>query len=150
VQREMLDIIENPLAYQMPCLFPESIRVDYPMEHGQTIDWKGFKLTAYNFPGQTLYHDGLLVEKDGFKVFFTGDSFANWGIDDYCSQNRCFLGREAGYENASRFSANPAQYSHGHPLGSPAPSEYPEEPSPTRSAKTLSEVVLLQRCELRH
>jgi glyoxylase-like metal-dependent hydrolase (beta-lactamase superfamily II) len=98
VQREMLDIIENPMAYQMPCLFPESIRVDHPMEHGQTIDWKGFKLTAYDFPGQTVYHDGLLVEKDGFKVFFTGDSFANWGVDDYCSQNRCFLGRDTGYE----------------------------------------------------
>lgn len=98
VQRGMLDIIENPLAYQMPCLFPESIRVDHPMEHGQTIDWKGFKLTAYHFPGQTLYHDGLLVQKDGFKVFFTGDSFANWGVDDYCSQNRCFLGHDTGYE----------------------------------------------------
>ena len=98
VQRGMLDIIENPLAYQMPCLFPEPIRVDHPLEHGQTIDWKGFKLTAYDFPGQTIYHDGLLVEKDGFKAFFTGDSFANWGIDDYCSQNRCFLGRDTGYE----------------------------------------------------
>jgi len=98
VQRGMLDIIENPLAYQMPCLFPESIRVEHPMEHGQTITWKGFKLTAYHFPGQTLYHDGLLVEKEGYKVFFTGDSFANWGVDDYCSQNRCFLGPDAGYE----------------------------------------------------
>jgi glyoxylase-like metal-dependent hydrolase (beta-lactamase superfamily II) len=98
VQREMLDIIENPTAYQMPCLFPESIRVDHPMEDGETLEWKGFKLTAYHFPGQTLYHDGLLAEKDGFKVFFTGDSFANWGVDDYCSQNRCFMGREVGYE----------------------------------------------------
>ena len=98
VQREMLDIIENPLAYQMPCLFPESIRVEHPMEHGQTINWKNFKLTAYYFPGQTLYHDGLLAEKDGQKVFFTGDSFANWGVDDYCSQNRCFAGRNTGYE----------------------------------------------------
>jgi glyoxylase-like metal-dependent hydrolase (beta-lactamase superfamily II) len=98
VQREMLDIIENPLAYQMPCLFPESIRVDHPLEHGQTVDWKGLKLTAYNFPGQTVYHDGLLVAKDNHKVFFTGDSFANWGVDDYCSQNRCFTGRDTGYE----------------------------------------------------
>jgi glyoxylase-like metal-dependent hydrolase (beta-lactamase superfamily II) len=98
VQREMLDIIENPLAYQMPCLFPESIRVEHPLEHGQTINWKNFKLTAYYFPGQTLYHDGLLAEKDGQRVFFTGDSFANWGVDDYCSQNRCFTGRDMGYE----------------------------------------------------
>ena len=82
----------------MPCLFPESIRVDRPMEDGETIEWKGFRLTAYHFPGQTLYHDGLLVERDGVRAFFTGDSFANFGIDDYCSQNRCFLGRDTGYE----------------------------------------------------
>ncbi len=97
-ERHMVDILENPLAYQMPCLFPESIRVDRPMEDGESIDWKGFKLTAYYFPGQTIYHDGLLVERDGFRAFFTGDSFANFGIDDYCSQNRCFLGRDTGYE----------------------------------------------------
>lgn len=98
VERHMVDILENPLAYQMPCLFPESIRVDRPMEDGESIDWKGFKLTAYHFPGQTLYHDGLLVERDGVRVFLTGDSFANFGIDDYCSQNRCFLGPNMGYE----------------------------------------------------
>jgi glyoxylase-like metal-dependent hydrolase (beta-lactamase superfamily II) len=98
VQREMVDIIENPTAYQMPCLFPESIRVDRSMDHGETIQWKDFRLTAYHFPGQTLYHTGLLAEKNGFKVFFTGDSFANWGVDDYCSQNRCFSGRDVGYE----------------------------------------------------
>jgi len=98
VERRMVDIIENPRAYQMPCLFPESIRVDRPMDEGETIDWKGFRLTAYDFPGQTLYHDGLLVERDGQRVFFAGDSFANFGIDDYCSQNRCFLGAGVGYE----------------------------------------------------
>lgn len=43
-------------------------------------------------------NDGLLVEKDGFKAFFTGDSFTNWGVDNYCSQNRCFIGRDVGYE----------------------------------------------------
>jgi hypothetical protein len=97
VQRELADIIENPTAYQMPCLFPESIRIDRVMEHGETIHWKGFRLTAYHFPGQTLYHGGLLAERNGFKVFFTGDSITNWGVDDYCSQNRCFLGTDVGY-----------------------------------------------------
>src|SRR5207247_7403710 len=82
----------------MAWLFPESILVDHPMEDEATLEWKGFKLTAYHFPGQTLYHDGLLAEKDGFKVFFTGDSVTNWGVDDYCSQNRCFLGPRAGYQ----------------------------------------------------
>lgn len=96
-QRELVDITENPTAYQMPVLFPESIRVDRVLDHRESMEWKGFRLTAYHFPGQTLYHAGLLVERDGCRVFFTGDSFANWGIDDYCSQNRCFLGPGVGY-----------------------------------------------------
>jgi glyoxylase-like metal-dependent hydrolase (beta-lactamase superfamily II) len=102
VQRGMVDIIENPTAYAMPCLFPESIRVDRALEDGETIAWKEYRLTAFHFPGQTLYHTGLLVERDGVKAFFTGDSFANWGVDDYCSQNRCFLGRDVGYERCFR------------------------------------------------
>ena len=98
VQRGMLDIIENPRAYNMPCLFPESIHVDRVLEDREVFEWKGFRMCAYYFPGQTLYHAGLLVEKDGFKVFLSGDSFSNWGIDDYCSQNRNFLGSGAGFE----------------------------------------------------
>ncbi len=97
VQEELVDIIENPTAYRMPALFPESIKVDRVMRDGETIAWKEFRLTFYYFPGQTLYHAGLMVEKDGYKVFFTGDSITNWGVDDYCSQNRNFMGQNVGY-----------------------------------------------------
>lgn len=99
-QRELQDILENPTAYSMPALYPESIHVDHPLEEGEVIHWKGYTLTAYYFPGQTLYHDGLLIEHDGSRVFMSGDSFANWGIDDYCSYNRNFIGKDgeiAGY-----------------------------------------------------
>lgn len=99
-QKEMQDILENPSAYSMPCLFPESIHVDHALSEGEVIQWKGYKMTAHYFPGQTLYHGGLLIERDGTRVFMTGDSFANWGIDDYCSYNRNFLshdGETAGY-----------------------------------------------------
>jgi glyoxylase-like metal-dependent hydrolase (beta-lactamase superfamily II) len=105
VQKEMQDILENPIAYCMPCLCPESIHVDHALSEGEVIDWKGYKLTAYYFPGQTLFHDGLLIERDGARIFMTGDSFANWGIDDYCSYNRNFIGedgRKAGYERCLR------------------------------------------------
>jgi glyoxylase-like metal-dependent hydrolase (beta-lactamase superfamily II) len=99
-QKEMQDILENPTAYCMPCLFPESIHVDHVLSEAEVIEWKGYKLTAYYFPGQTLFHDGLLIEHDGTRVFMSGDSFANWGIDDYCSYNRNFIGHDgevAGY-----------------------------------------------------
>jgi glyoxylase-like metal-dependent hydrolase (beta-lactamase superfamily II) len=102
-QQELQDILENPTAYQMPCLFPESIRVDYPLAEGQEITWKGYKLTAYYFPGQTLYHGALLVERDGMRVLLSGDSFANFGIDDYCAYNRNFIGDdELGYQRCIR------------------------------------------------
>jgi glyoxylase-like metal-dependent hydrolase (beta-lactamase superfamily II) len=93
-QKELRDILENPKAYCMPCLYPESIHIDHPVSEGETINWKGYKLTGYYFPGQTLYHDGTLIERDGTRVFMTGDSFADWGIDDYCSFNRNFLGKD--------------------------------------------------------
>ena len=100
VQKEIQDILENPTAYCMPCLFPESIHVDHALSEGEVINWKGYKLTGYYFPGQTLFHDGLLIDHEGTRVFMSGDSFANWGIDDYCSYNLNFIGKDgekAGY-----------------------------------------------------
>jgi glyoxylase-like metal-dependent hydrolase (beta-lactamase superfamily II) len=94
VQRELQDILQNPRAYNLPCIFPESIHVDHSLSEREVIHWKGYKMTGFYFPGQTLHHDGLLIEHQGTKVFMTGDSFANWGIDDYCSYNRNFVGRD--------------------------------------------------------
>ena len=103
VQKELQDVLENPYAYSMPALTPECIHVDHPLNEGEVINWKGYKMTGYYFPGQTIYHDGLLIEHDGTRLFMTGDSFANFAIDDYCSYNRNFLGRdEPGYEQCFR------------------------------------------------
>lgn len=55
-------------------------------------------MALYYFPGQTLYHDALLVKKAGAEeVFFIGDSFTPAGIDDYCLLNRNLLHRDTGY-----------------------------------------------------
>ena len=103
VQKELQDVFENPYAYSMPALTPESIHVDHPLSEGEVINWKGYKMTGYYFPGQTIYHDGLLIEHDGTRIFMTGDSYADFGIDDYCSYNRNFLGKdEPGYEQCFR------------------------------------------------
>jgi hypothetical protein len=55
-------------------------------------------LTSYFFPGQTLYHAALLVEGEGLRMFFVGDSHTMSGLDDYCAQNRNFLGRGVGFQ----------------------------------------------------
>ena len=101
-QAELRDILENPRAYRMPCLFPESIHVDHVLAEGEVIHWKGYQLTGFYFPGQTLYHAGLLLEHDGTRVFMIGDATSNWGIDDYCSYNRNFVGPDNGYERCLR------------------------------------------------
>jgi glyoxylase-like metal-dependent hydrolase (beta-lactamase superfamily II) len=103
VQKELQDIFENPYAYSMPALTPQCTHVDHPLSEGEIVNWKGYKLTGYYFPGQTLYHDGLLIEHDGTRIFMTGDSYADFGIDDYCSYNRNFLGKdEPGYDRCFR------------------------------------------------
>jgi glyoxylase-like metal-dependent hydrolase (beta-lactamase superfamily II) len=98
VTKELKDILENPGAYRMPCLTNRPIQNMTIMQEGEELSWKDFKLTFFYFPGQTLYHDGLLFEKsNGEAIFFTGDSFTPAGIDDYCFQNRNFLHPETGY-----------------------------------------------------
>jgi len=92
------DIFENPGAYRLPCLTSQGVPNLIVVPDGHKMRWKEFNLTFYYFPGQTLYHDALLVEKDdGEKIFFIGDSFTPSGIDDYCLQNRNLLHKGMGY-----------------------------------------------------
>ncbi len=98
VTKELKDILGNPGAFQMPCLTTRPIQNLTIMQEGQQISWKDFTLTFFYFPGQTIYHDGLLCEKsNGEAIFFTGDSFSPAGVDDYCLQNRNFLHPGTGY-----------------------------------------------------
>jgi len=86
------DILENPGAYRLPCLTSQGVPDLIALPDGHKMRWKEFNLTFYYFPGQTIYHDALLVEKDDSeKIFFIGDSFTPSGIDDYCLQNRNLL-----------------------------------------------------------
>jgi len=96
--QQSADVLMHPAAYRLPCLTSNAISNLTAVPDGHKMRWKEFDLTFYYFPGQTLYHDALLVEKDGGeKIFFIGDSFTPSGIDDYCLQNRNFLHRGMGY-----------------------------------------------------
>jgi glyoxylase-like metal-dependent hydrolase (beta-lactamase superfamily II) len=101
-QQGLVDVLEHPRAYELPALCPDPIRVERPLRDRESFEWKGFRMTAFDFPGQTLYHDGLLVERDGYKVFFTGDCFSSRSFSDVCSQNRNFSGRHVGFEKCCR------------------------------------------------
>lgn len=91
-------VLTNPLAWRLPCIAPGVCRVDNVTSDGQSWQWREFRMTAYFLPGQTLYHDALLVEKDDLKMLFVGDSFTAAGIDDYCAYNRNWLGSGVGFD----------------------------------------------------
>lgn len=96
--RELRDILEHPEKYRLPAMTSDGITNLTAVADGHKMRWKEFSFTFYYFPGQSLYHDALLVEKDGGeKVFFIGDSFTPSGIDDYCLQNRNILQQGMGY-----------------------------------------------------
>jgi glyoxylase-like metal-dependent hydrolase (beta-lactamase superfamily II) len=100
---ELTDILRNPSAYQMPCLTKNPIRRLEPMREGEPRRWHEFTLTSFYFPGQTLYHGALLVTRDGGEsILFVGDSFTPSGMDDYCLQNRNFVGLDEGYSYCLR------------------------------------------------
>jgi len=96
--RSVAAVITDPPAWRLPCNSPHKARVDRATADGESWPWHEFKMTAYHFPGQTLYHAGLLVEGEGLRMFFAGDSFTMAGIDDYCAPNRNWLGRGAGFD----------------------------------------------------
>ncbi len=91
------DIVENPGRYRMPCLTTNPVTGEAKGE-ADSWQWREFRMASYFFPGQTLYHGGLHIEREsGEKIFFVGDSFTPSGTDDYCLQNRNFVGEDEGY-----------------------------------------------------
>ena len=92
----MVEILEFPHRFILPCIAPTPVPVAKSTKHGETWKWHEFELTAFHFPGQSEYHGGLLVRKGSESVLFSGDSFAPTGMDDYCAGNRCFLGENRG------------------------------------------------------
>lgn len=92
------EVIEDPLKWVLACISPVKVSVDRYTSNGESWRWHEFNITAYHLPGQTLYHGGLFVEGRGLRMFFSGDSFTMAGIDDYCCQNRNFLGSGLGFD----------------------------------------------------
>lgn len=91
------EVCSLPSAWFLPAL-PDCNLKFKVVDDGASWNWEGFKLTAMHLPGQCVAHAGLLVERDGEKVFLCGDSFAPTGLDDYCAENRNLPGKDRGYD----------------------------------------------------
>lgn len=93
----LADILERPRAYRMPCVQDIVVPITRKKD-GETMKWNEFEFTFFDFPGQTFYHNALLVRRgDDRPIFFIGDSFTPTGIDDYCAWNRNLLKDGKGY-----------------------------------------------------
>lgn len=73
----MVDVLEHPAAYNLPCLWPEPMTVDRVLHDGEKISFDGIPLQFFYLPGQTEYTEGMLVETDGKRLLFDGDNLAH-------------------------------------------------------------------------
>jgi glyoxylase-like metal-dependent hydrolase (beta-lactamase superfamily II) len=69
-------VLEEPHRYDLPCLWPEPIPVDRVLELRTPFTWREYELTAYPFPGHTLYAAAVAFEADGKRIVATGDQYA--------------------------------------------------------------------------
>lgn len=94
----MADVLKHPAAYRLPAMTAHAVEGCQVLPDRHTMQWREFKLTFYDYPGQTLYHDAMLAEHpNGEKIFFLGDSLTPSGLDDYCLLNRNVLHEGQGY-----------------------------------------------------
>jgi glyoxylase-like metal-dependent hydrolase (beta-lactamase superfamily II) len=99
----MSEVMNNPGSFRLPCLTTQPISTQHALPDGQSMRWHEWQFTFWRFPGQTLYHGGLVARReDGQTYLFAGDSFTPTGMDDYCMQNRNFLRKGDGYEYCLR------------------------------------------------
>ena len=95
----MAEVLAKPGSFRLPCLTTNPVPVSGARRDDDTMRWHEWMLRFWYFPGQTLYHGGLLAtHDDGRSYLFTGDSFTPSGMDDYCMQNRVFLRSGEGYD----------------------------------------------------
>jgi glyoxylase-like metal-dependent hydrolase (beta-lactamase superfamily II) len=69
-------VLREPHRFDLPCLWPEPIEPDVVLAPGEPVRWNEYELTAYPFPGHTLYAAAIEFEVDGRRVLVTGDQYA--------------------------------------------------------------------------
>jgi glyoxylase-like metal-dependent hydrolase (beta-lactamase superfamily II) len=84
-------ILEDPLRYDLPCLWFEPIAVDRRLSLGESFRWHEYEVGIYPLPGHTLYAAAIGVDVDGVRVLATGDQQAvapDRDIPNYQYRNR--------------------------------------------------------------
>ncbi|MEO5965771.1 MAG: MBL fold metallo-hydrolase [Candidatus Limnocylindrales bacterium] len=68
------DIVATPARFDLPCLWPDAIRVDRVLADGDRIRHGAADLETFHMPGHTEFALGLGGTIDGVRVAFTGDN----------------------------------------------------------------------------
>jgi glyoxylase-like metal-dependent hydrolase (beta-lactamase superfamily II) len=67
------DLLENPGAYDRPCLWPEPMRVNRRLPLGTPFMWDDVRITLHPMTGHTEFSTLILLEYEGHRVAHTGD-----------------------------------------------------------------------------
>ena len=72
----VVPVLEDPKRFDLPCLWPEPIRVDRALPLETPIAWHEYELTVYPLPGHTYFACAVAFEVDGRRVLAIGDQYS--------------------------------------------------------------------------
>lgn len=84
----LVDVLERPEHYDLPCLWYDPIPVDRSLPLGQPVSWEEHELVLHPLPGHTLYAVAIELEIDGVRALCTGDQTDGDHRLNYVYQNR--------------------------------------------------------------
>lgn len=73
----MVDVLERPAHYDLPCLWYDPIPVDRSVPLEQPFRWQEYELTLHPLPGHTLYAVAIELEVDGKRILAVGDQLVD-------------------------------------------------------------------------
>jgi hypothetical protein len=74
------DVLEAPLAQDLPCTWYDPIPVDRRLELGETFAWHEYEITVHPLPGHTLYAAAYEFVVDGVRTLATSDQQVGMGV----------------------------------------------------------------------
>jgi glyoxylase-like metal-dependent hydrolase (beta-lactamase superfamily II) len=117
IHESLSDVFENPYAYNIACNgieeYPkeEGVRVDRVLRGEAKFEWEGYNFTVVHFPGQTEYHQAMIVDMDGERMMYMGDSLYRiepgggefpFPFGNFNSRNYCRLEDDQGYVQCAK------------------------------------------------
>ena len=67
------DLLENPAAYDRPCLWHQPVTVDHRLPVGRTFFWEEYPIILFPMSGHTRFSTLICLEVDDTRVAHTGD-----------------------------------------------------------------------------